>query len=131
MLNLQKYVFSSSDSAVATLANGGHAYGLLELTYSSVTRTICNNGNTWETYDTIVACKNINSRFKSGGTLLTVTGTSYYYTGALDPYFKDVECRGDETQLIQCRTSGLNNFVGCTHDNDVGLWCTDETGIYV
>ncbi|KAL0148711.1 hypothetical protein M9458_056038, partial [Cirrhinus mrigala] len=88
-------------------------------------------GNTWYTVcdaafdqqDAEVVCRELDC-----GAPVQVLGAAAFGKGDTQMWTHEIQCRGNESHIRRCPSSILHN-INCTHDNDVGLICSDYTDL--
>ena len=123
------YTYTQTDASATPgavrLTNGAnHRQGRLEvLNTDHVWDAVCDDywsGAQGETNAKVV-CKQLGF---TGGHAKT---TGYYGQGPGSIIYDDVQCAGTELTLADCNRS-LSSISDCTHDEDVGVQCDDDTG---
>ncbi|XP_041375843.1 deleted in malignant brain tumors 1 protein-like [Gigantopelta aegis] len=107
------------DAPVVTLSNG--TYGRVDITFAGKTGTICDVG--WSGADAEVVCRQLGF---SAGTALT---GSYYGAGSGPVYLSDVNCRGRESKIWECKHAGWESQEQkCeNHTRDASVVCHNGT----
>ena len=91
--------------------------GRVEVRYHGLWGTVCDDG--WDLVDAHVVCRMLNySKALSAGTA-KVKGRGFML---LD----DVQCRGNEKSLADCRSNGWGQH-NCGHGEDAGVKCGNVT----
>ncbi|XP_034648428.1 deleted in malignant brain tumors 1 protein-like isoform X13 [Trachemys scripta elegans] len=107
-----------SEVAQIRLANGpNHCAGRVEVLHNQQWGTVCDDS--WDLQDAGVVCRQLGC-----GTALSALGGARFGRGSDRIWLANVNCRGTEVALSDCRTRpwGDNN---CTHGEDAGVVCTD------
>ena len=99
---------------------GLNSTGRIEVLYNGSWGTICNRYFTNK--DANVICEQLGysglSNFKAP------------FTSGTGPIWLDkVQCTGYEASIAICQNNGWGNH-SCSHDQDVGITCSDGTSIY-
>ncbi|XP_051976544.1 scavenger receptor cysteine-rich type 1 protein M130-like [Xyrauchen texanus] len=89
------------------------------------------DGNTWvsvcdaafDQQDAEIVCRELGC-----GAPVQVLGAAAFGKGEGQMWTKEIQCRGNESQIFFCpQQSSSNN--GCSHDNDVGIKCSGYTAL--
>ncbi|EDV28709.1 uncharacterized protein TRIADDRAFT_51897 [Trichoplax adhaerens] len=113
-------IAKSGNTSKLRLMNGGISCGRLEVMYNNKWATVCNPGEAaskrWSIRNADVACRQLNFR-----------GRAFVYDGSAfgqskEPIWpRDLQCSGNETDLLQCQYSKLQS--SCSQQNSVGICC--------
>ncbi|KAM9113346.1 LOW QUALITY PROTEIN: scavenger receptor cysteine-rich domain-containing protein DMBT1-like [Pangshura tecta] len=107
-----------SEVAQIRLVNSrSHCAGRVEVLHNQQWGTVCDDG--WDLQDAGVVCRQLGC-----GTVLSAPGGARFGRGSDRIWLHDVNCRGTEAVLSDCRAQpwGENN---CTHGEDAGVVCSD------
>ena len=116
------------DSAPGSLRlAGGSSYleGRVEVFHNGRWGTVCSD--LWDDRDAAVACRQLGYQ---GGTAV-VRSPRRFGEGTGPIYLDDVQCRGNESRLIDCPRRGLARNIGhhnCLHLEDAGAICSAPGG---
>jgi len=98
--------------------------GRLEVFYGDVWGTVCDDG--FDARDANVACRQLGF---SGAS--SFSSDDNHGDSTMPTWMDDVDCRGSESRLDQCRHNGWGSE-NCGHNEDISVVCstsTDNTGI--
>ena len=87
--------------------------GRLEVYYSGIWGTVCNDG--WDNKYASLVCAQLG--YKSSGKL------SYFGAGRGNVLLENVLCSINDTVLASCGHYGVGITVRCSHSKDVGVKC--------
>ncbi|XP_066524960.1 scavenger receptor cysteine-rich type 1 protein M130-like [Hoplias malabaricus] len=100
------------------LVNGSHCSGRVEVLHGETWSTVCDAG--FDQQDAEVVCRELGC-----GRPVEVRGAAAFGRGEDQVWSEELQCRGNESQIYFCpRSSSLKH--NCSHDNDVGLVCSDN-----
>ncbi|KAI2643781.1 Deleted in malignant brain tumors 1 protein [Labeo rohita] len=100
------------------LADGPHlCSGRLEFLRGNTWYTVCDAA--FDQQDAEVVCRELDC-----GAPVQVLGAAAFGKGDTQMWTQEIQCRGNESHIRRCPSSILHN-INCTHDNDVGLICSD------
>ncbi|XP_073725219.1 scavenger receptor cysteine-rich type 1 protein M130-like [Misgurnus anguillicaudatus] len=104
----------TADLNVRLVNGGSHCAGRVEVLHDGQWGTVC--GNDWDLTDAAVVCKELDC----GEPLVIV----HFGEGSGEIWMDDVDCRGSESSLKNCTSSGwgVNN---CYHSLDIGVICSN------
>ncbi|XP_043390773.1 deleted in malignant brain tumors 1 protein [Chelonia mydas] len=108
-----------SEVAQLRLVNGpSRCAGRVEVLHNELWGTVCDD--TWDLTEARVVCRQLGC-----GTALSAPGRAQFGRGSDRIWLDDVQCKGTETGLSECRARpwGDNN---CHHGEDAGVVCTDS-----
>ncbi|EMP42516.1 Deleted in malignant brain tumors 1 protein [Chelonia mydas] len=106
-------------SVVCSGVNGpSRCAGRVEVLHNQQWGTVCDD--TWDLTEARVVCRQLGC-----GTALSAPGRAQFGRGSDRIWLDDVQCKGTETGLSECRARpwGDNN---CHHGEDAGVVCTDS-----
>lgn len=115
---LQRFVRQISEGSLRLVDGASSSEGRLEIYSSGIWGTICNTN--WGTSEAMVACRQLGYSYVTTPLLATVT------QGTGQIWLDNVDCTGQESQLQNCANRGFG-IVGCGHDRDVGISCTNTS----
>ena len=81
--------------------------------------TVCDDS--WDIRDGHVVCRELG--FLGGAK--KVRSSAYYGTGSGRILLDEVNCRGDESHILDCAHSGMNRH-DCSHGEDAGVDCNGQ-----
>ncbi|XP_072122587.1 scavenger receptor cysteine-rich domain-containing protein DMBT1-like isoform X1 [Mobula birostris] len=122
------YVYSHSNAAgvicsghrVPRLASGhDECSGRLEMQFGKTWETVCDLH--WDMEDANVVCHQLQC-----GVAVSVLGGAYFGEGNGAIQNGVLNCRGNESSVLDCPFSSRNH--GCSHMNDVSLICSGKDG---
>ncbi|XP_043390774.1 deleted in malignant brain tumors 1 protein [Chelonia mydas] len=108
-----------SEVAQLRLVNGpSRCAGRVEVLHNEQWGTVCDDS--WDLTEARVVCRQLGC-----GTALSAPGRAQFGRGSDRIWLDDVQCKGTETGLSECRARpwGDNN---CHHGEDAGVVCTDS-----
>uniref|UniRef100_A0A3P9DRI5 SRCR domain-containing protein n=1 Tax=Maylandia zebra TaxID=106582 RepID=A0A3P9DRI5_9CICH len=99
------------------LVNGGHGscYGRVEILHSGQWGTVCDDS--WGLQDAQVVCRQLGC-----GRVLSAPTKARFGQGSGRVWMNEVGCTGRESNLFECRQSGLGSH-DCSHSEDAGVIC--------
>ncbi|XP_067399339.1 deleted in malignant brain tumors 1 protein-like, partial [Emydura macquarii macquarii] len=107
------------EQTTVRLVNGpSRCAGRVEVLYNGQWGTVCDDN--WDLIDAGVVCRQLGC-----GTASSAPGAALFGRGSELIWLDDVECRGTEASLTECRARpwGNNN---CNHGEDAGVVCSDS-----
>ena len=106
--------------AITVRLAGGHGphEGRVEVFYRGAWGTVCDDG--WGLNDARVVCRELGYE----GAVSAYQG-AHFGEGKGPIWLDNVECRGSESRLDQCRHNGVGVH-NCAHDEDAGVLCQSE-----
>lgn len=93
--------------------------GLVEIQQYGVWGTVCSHG--WSMRDANVVCRMLN--YKGAVSAFQKSGSP---TGPI--WLTELQCKGDEKDILKCTHGGLGQASLCSHDNDAGVLCHSYSG---
>uniref|UniRef100_A0A8C3FTK8 Soluble scavenger receptor cysteine-rich domain-containing protein SSC5D n=1 Tax=Chrysemys picta bellii TaxID=8478 RepID=A0A8C3FTK8_CHRPI len=106
-----------SEVAQIRLANGpNHCAGRVEVLHNQQWGTVCDYS--WDLQDAGVVCRQLGC-----GTALSAPGGAQFGRGSDRIWLADVNCRGTEVALSDCRARPWGDS-NCTHGEDASVVCT-------
>nr|XP_006812538.1 PREDICTED: deleted in malignant brain tumors 1 protein-like [Saccoglossus kowalevskii] len=115
----------SKNKAVRLVAGPTEFEGRVEVYINGEWGTVCDDG--WDIHDANVVCRSLGY-----GKALAAVRSPAYGPGTGNILMDEVDCAGDEAELINCRQHawGEND---CGHNEDAGVRCssTESTGWYL
>ncbi|XP_053293881.1 deleted in malignant brain tumors 1 protein [Pleuronectes platessa] len=106
------------------LVNGSNrCEGRVEVLSFGVQGTVC--ADHWDMVDSNVVCRQLNC-----GMVVMISNSSRFGPGLGLIALDDVDCRGHEADLSQCRSPGWG-IHDCDHSEDVGVTCRAKTPFQV
>ncbi|XP_039893856.1 deleted in malignant brain tumors 1 protein-like isoform X2 [Simochromis diagramma] len=101
------------------LVNGGHGScsGRVEILHRGQWGTVCDDS--WGLEDAQVVCRQLGC-----GRVLSASANARFGQGKGPIWMDEVGCTGRESNLFECRRSGLGSH-DCSHSEDAGVICQD------
>ncbi|XP_051976543.1 scavenger receptor cysteine-rich type 1 protein M130-like [Xyrauchen texanus] len=111
-----------SEHKESRLVDGPHlCSGRLEILQVKMWVSVCDAA--FDQQDAEVVCRELGC-----GAPVQVLGAAAFGKGEGQMWKKEIQCRGNESQISFCpQQSSSNN--GCSHDNDVGIKCSGYTAL--
>ncbi|NXW66725.1 DMBT1 protein, partial [Eurystomus gularis] len=100
------------------VSEGDRCAGRVEVYYKGKWGTVCDDH--FSISSGSVVCRQLGC-----GQVVSVLGRSYFGPGRGDIYLDNVQCRGTEAYLWDCRHAGWSRH-NCGHHEDVGVICSGE-----
>ncbi|XP_053544367.1 deleted in malignant brain tumors 1 protein [Ictalurus punctatus] len=105
-------------SGSVRLMNGGsRCAGRVEVLQDGQWGTVC--GLNWDKVDAAVLCRELHC-----GEPVDAPQSDQFGEGSGPIWMVDVHCKGSESTLKNCRSSGMGYY--CGHDNDAGVTCSGK-----
>ena len=93
--------------------------GVVEIMYQGVWGTICDDG--WDDIDATVVCRELG--FLNGTVAEVLLAISQ---GPV--WLNQVDCLGNESEILHCPHNGIGNVGNCSHDQDAAVQCSGING---
>ena len=90
----------------------------MEVNYNGEWGTVCDDG--WDDTDAGVVCRQLG--FGSSGTAI---GSADLGQGSGPIWLNYLACAGNESTLVSCGHLGVDNTIGCYHNEDAGVRCSE------
>uniref|UniRef100_A0A8C1XU96 SRCR domain-containing protein n=1 Tax=Cyprinus carpio TaxID=7962 RepID=A0A8C1XU96_CYPCA len=103
------------------LVGGSRCSGRLEILHNQTWMSVCDAA--FDQQDAEVVCRELDS-----GAPVQVLGAAAFDKGDTQMWTQEIQCRGNESQIHLCPASPSHEN-NCSHDNDVGLMCTDRLNV--
>uniref|UniRef100_A0A4W4DYR4 SRCR domain-containing protein n=1 Tax=Electrophorus electricus TaxID=8005 RepID=A0A4W4DYR4_ELEEL len=119
--SLQKFTFVSipcTNILGVRLVSGPHCSGRVEVLLGKTWTTVCDAD--FDQQDAEVVCRELGC-----GPLVEVLGAAAFGRGEGQVWTEELQCRGNESEIYSCETTSPLQH-NCSHDNDVGLICSDS-----
>uniref|UniRef100_A0A4W4EYW2 SRCR domain-containing protein n=1 Tax=Electrophorus electricus TaxID=8005 RepID=A0A4W4EYW2_ELEEL len=100
------------------LVSGPHCSGRVEVLLGKTWTTVCDAD--FDQQDAEVVCRELGC-----GPLVEVLGAAAFGRGEGQVWTEELQCRGNESEIYSCETTSPLQH-NCSHDNDVGLICSDS-----
>ncbi len=98
--------------------------GRVEILYNGIWGTVCNKN--WDLQDANVVCREVGY----AGALAAVRyAADIYGLGKGAIWMADVDCKGNETSLLECNQSKIGESY-CGHDDDAGVICIAQGNFF-
>lgn len=106
---------AASNGDLRIVAGSNYKEGRVEIYYNSVWGTVCDDH--WDSLDAQVVCRQLG--LGSSGSALSGSSVA---DGSGTIWLDDVECKGDEANILSCPRKSLGNH-NCGHSKDAGVRC--------
>ena len=93
------------------------SYGRVEVSYQGIWGTVC--GDSWDVNDARVVCRQLGLPEEYA---VPFHDAAEYGQGSGPILLDDVNCRGNESSIASCPSSGWRNH-NCEHSQDAGVRC--------
>uniref|UniRef100_A0A8C1C837 SRCR domain-containing protein n=1 Tax=Cyprinus carpio carpio TaxID=630221 RepID=A0A8C1C837_CYPCA len=104
------------------LVAGSHlCSGRVEMYFGGRWGSVCDAA--FDQQDAEVVCREMKC-----GAPVQVLGAAAFGKGDTQMWTQEIQCRGNESQIQRCPSSNSHK-INCTHENDVGLICSDYTDL--
>ena len=114
----------SQDEIEIRLIGGSHpSQGRVEIGFHDTWGTICSTG--WDISDAKVICRQLGY----SKALAAVLGGEFGQ-GDGRIWTADVDCKGEESNIIECNLPVFGDDHQCSHAMDVGVICGSEPNVY-
>uniref|UniRef100_A0AAY5EHY3 SRCR domain-containing protein n=1 Tax=Electrophorus electricus TaxID=8005 RepID=A0AAY5EHY3_ELEEL len=100
------------------LVSGPRCSGRVEVLHGKTWTTVCDAD--FDQQDADVVCRELNC-----GPPVEVLGAAAFGRGEGQVWTEEIHCRGNESQIYSCETTSSLKH-NCSHNNDVGLICSDS-----
>ncbi|XP_073693833.1 scavenger receptor cysteine-rich type 1 protein M130-like [Garra rufa] len=105
------------------LVGGSHCSGRLEILHDQSWMSVCDAA--FDQQDAEVVCRELDC-----GAPVQVLGAAAFDKGDTQMWTKEIQCRGNESQIHMCPTSYIfTPKYNCSHKNNVKLLCTDRKNV--
>ena len=111
----------STDVNIRLVGGSSYNEGRVEVNYNGEWGTVCDDG--WDSIDAGVVCRQLG--FGSSG---IVYYNAYFGQGSGSIWLDSVTCTGNESALASCGHFGVGITRSCSHYEDAGVRCSDNTG---
>ncbi|XP_071842148.1 uncharacterized protein [Apostichopus japonicus] len=107
-------VLPSADEGAVRLSGGNETAGRVEIYRNGEWGTVCDDY--WDISDAAVVCRQLG--FPG---VISAPGSASFGEGSGEIHMDDVACTGDESNLLSCGHSSIDN---CGHGEDAGVVCS-------
>ncbi|XP_026109155.1 deleted in malignant brain tumors 1 protein-like [Carassius auratus] len=101
------------------LVGDSHCSGRLEIYHNQTWMSVCDA--VFDPQDAEVVCRELDC-----GAPVQVLGAAAFHKGDAQMWTKEIQCRGDESQIQMCPASQKHN---CSHDDHQALLCADVMNV--